>query len=264
MRQTVITQRERKTLVRHYLKEIEKQLQSCDVEHLQYFSGKLTVHNLKLLEKFLELDFEYSQSTERVYLRDAPYSYIDLDDIDLPEIVKCIAIEGKTVQDYIDETGYKFDIIHIPDVTVEYPNLLSVFNCHVDYVRYKKENKQYLLTTGEELRKDREITINMADISMLVSKTEMVMEEVPLSPPHKRFGIRSTKPIVLPYAGPQLAGMDDAKWYRWTDELKHRVVPMALQTIVDAITRVANNHAGITTTELIKIMKEEEHAIELE
>lgn len=264
MQQTAITKRERKTLVRYYLKEIEKQLQNDTVEHLQYFNGQLTVHNLKLLEKFLELDFEYSQSTERIYLRDTPYSYIDLDDIDLPEIVKCIEIDGKNVQDYIDETGYKFDIIHIPDVTVEYPNLSSVFNCHVDYVRYKKENKQYLLTTGEELRKDREITINMADISMLVSKTEMVMEEVLLSPPHKRFGITWTKPVVLPYAGPQLAGVDDVKWYRWTEELKHRVIPIALQTIADAVTCVASNHAGITTTELINMMKEEEHAIKLE
>ena len=264
MQQTTITKRERKTLVQYYLKEIEKQLQSDEVEHLQYFSGKLTIHNLTLLEKFLELDFECSQSTGRVYLRDAPDSYIDLDDVDLPEIVKCIDINGKNLQDYIDETGYKFDAIHIPSVTVEYPNLSRVFDCHVDYVRYKKENKQYLITTGEELRKKREIIINMADISMLVSKTEMVMEEVPLLPPHKRFGIRATKPIVLPYAGPQLAGVDDAKWYRWTEELKYRVVPAALQVISDAVTCVANTHAGITTTELINMMKEEEHAIKLE
>ena len=90
MTQTTITKRERKTLVHYYLKEIEKQLQDDSVEHLQYFNGKLTVHNLKSLEKFLELDFEYSQSTERIYLRDAPYSYIDLDDIDSPDVVKCI------------------------------------------------------------------------------------------------------------------------------------------------------------------------------
>ena len=264
MQQTTITKRERKTLVRYYLKEIEKQLQEDTVEHLQYLNGKLTVHNLKSLEKFLELDFEYSQSTERIYLRDTPYSYIDLDDIDLLEFVKCIDIDGKNVQDYIDETGYKFDIIHIPDVTVEYPNLSSVFNCHVDYLRYKKENKQYLLTTGEELRKDREVTINMTDVSALVSRDEMIREDVLLAPPHKRFGIAWTKPIVLPYAGPQLAGVDDAKWYRWTEELKHRVVPTALQVICDAVTCVANTHAGITTVELIKMMKEEENAIKLE
>lgn len=264
MQQTTITKRERKTLVKYYLKEIEKQLRTDDVTHLQYFSGKLTVQSLKLLEKFLELDFEYGQATDRVYLRDIPYSYIDLDDTDLPVIVGCITLDGKNLRDYIDETGYKFDIIHIPSVTVEYPNLSRVFNCHVDYVRYKKENKQYLITTGEELRKKREITIDMADISMLVSKTEMVMEEVPLLPPHKLFGIRATKPIVLPYAGPQLAGVDDAKWYRWTEELKHRVIPMALQVITDAIAYVANNHPGITTSELINMMKEEENAIKLE
>lgn len=264
MQQSTITRRERKTLMQYYLKEIEKKLHADNVTHLQYFSGKLTIHNLTLLEKFLKLDFECSQSTGRVYLRNAPYSYIDLDDVDLPEIVKYIDIDGKNLQNYIDETGYEFDIIHVPEVTVEYPNLSSVFNCHVDYVRYKKENKQYLITTGEELRKKREITIDMADISMLVSKTETVMEEVPLLPPHKRFGIRVTKPIVLPYAGPQLAGVDDAKWYRWTEELKHRVIPMALQVITDAIVCVANNHAGITTTELINMMKEEEDAIKLE
>lgn len=92
MQQTAITKRERKTLVQYYLKEIEKRLQNDTVEHLQYFNGQLTVHNPKLLEKFLELDFEYSQSTGRIYLRDAPYSYIDIDDIDLPDVVKCIAI----------------------------------------------------------------------------------------------------------------------------------------------------------------------------
>lgn len=39
---------------------------------------------------------------------------------------------------------------------------------------------------------------------------------------------------------------------------------MALQVISDTVTYVANNHAGITTTELIKMMKEEDHAIKLE
>ena len=145
MQQTTITRRERKTLVQYYLKEIETQLHADNVTHLQYFNGKLTIHNLTLLEKFLELDFEYSQSTGRVYLRDIPHSYIDLDDIDLPEIVKCIDIDGKNLQDYIDETGYKFDMIHIPSVTVEYPNLSRVFNCHVDYVRYKKKINNILL-----------------------------------------------------------------------------------------------------------------------
>ena len=229
-----------------FLNEIQKQLKPYTISHTNYFDGELTITNLETIADLIKLEFEHSAATNRIYLCDVPNSQVALNEQDLPKFIKCINLDGKNMQDIIDETGYAFTIITQPILEIVFENLGHILSFQIDYVNYKKSGHEYLLTDIDE---DSKYTISNEEYATLVSKTETVYEDIPYSPKFLNY---------LQYEGPQLAGVDDAKWYDWEYKLRNTVIGLAYEQINEVISDIAHNHSGITVDELIEQLDRKE------
>ena len=248
MKQSALSQKEQEVLKRYFLNEIQKQLQPYVISNTDYFDGELTITNLEQIADHIKLEFEHSTATNRIYLRDIPNSRVALNEQDLPEFIKCINLDGKNMQDIVNETGHTFTVITQPVVKITFENLGYILNFQIDYVNYKKSGHEYLITDIDENSK---YTISNEEYATLVSKTETVYEDIPYSPKFLNY---------LQYEGPQLAGVDDAKWYDWEYKLRNTVIGLAYEQINEVISDIAHNHSGIAVDELIEQLDRKEPA----
>ena len=246
MKQSSLSQKEQDVLKQYFLNEIQKQLQPYTITHTDYFDGELTITNLEKITNCIKLEFEHSITTNRIYLRDIPNSQVALNEQDLPEFIKCINLDGKNMQDIVNETGHAFTVITQPVVEITFENLGYILNFQIDYVNYKKSGHEYLITDIDENSK---YTISNEEYATLVSKTETVYEDIPYSPKFLNY---------LQYEGPQLAGVDDTKWYDWEYKLRNTVIGLAYEQINEVISDIAHNHSGITVDELIEQLNRKE------
>lgn len=251
MKQSSLSQKEQDVLKQCFLKEIQKQLQPYTLSHTNYFDGELTITNLETITDLISLEFEHSAATNRIYLRDIPYSQVALNETDLPEFIKCLNLDSKNVQDIIDETGYTFTIITQPTVEIEFPMLGGLGELKLDYVHYKQSGcKYFACNDGENWSKDdNKRNVSEENRATLASKMKPVDETIPYS----RYS-----PFSLRYHGPQLAGVDDPKWYNWEYELRNTVIGLAYEQINEIISNMAQNHSGITADELIEQLDRKE------
>lgn len=246
MKQSALSQKEQDVLKQYFLKEIQKQLQPYTISHTNYFDGELTITNLEQIEDYIKLEFEHSAATNRIYLCDVSASQVALNEQDLPEFIKCINLNGKNMQDIIDETGYTLSVITQPVVEVAFENLGHTLSYQMDYVNYKESGQEYFLTDIDD---DSKYTISNKKYATLTSKTETVYEEVPFTPKYMDY---------LQYDGPQLAGVDDSKWYNWEYKLRNTVIGLTCEQINSVISNIAHTHSGITVTELINQLERKE------
>lgn len=246
MKQSALSQKEQEVLKQYFLKEIQKQLQPYVISHTDYFDGELTITDLEQIADCIKLEFEHSAATNRIYLCDIPNSRVALNEQDLPEFVKCISLDGKNLQDIIDETGYAFTTITQPTVEIEFPMLGGIGNLKLDYIHYKKCGQKYFVN---DARDNDKYTISHEKRATLTSKTKIVEETIYHSQMYRGL---------LYYQGPQLAGVDDSKWYDWEYKLRNTVIGLVYEQINDAISNIARNHSGITIDELIKQLDRKE------
>lgn len=248
MKQSTLSQKEQDVLKQYFLNEIQKQLQPYTISHTDYFDGELTITNLETIADLIKLEFEHSAATNRIYLRD---SQLNLDESDLPEFVKCINLDSKNMQNIIDETGYAFTIITQPTVEIEFPMLGGIGNLKLDYVHYKQSGCKYFACDDDEnwSKDGNKRIVSEENRTALVSKIKPVDETIPYS----RYS-----PFSLHYHGPQLAGVDDAKWYDWEYKLRNTVIGLAYEQINEVLSNIARNHSGITIEELLQQLDRKE------
>lgn len=241
MKQSTLSQKEQDVLKQYFLKEIQKQLQPYTISHTNYFDGELTITNLETIANLIKLEFEHSAATNRIYLRD---SQLNLDESDLPEFVKCINLDGKNMQNIIDETGYAFTVITQPTVEIEFPMLGGIGNLKLDYVHYKQSGCKYFACDDSEnwSKDDNKRIVSEENRTTLVSNMKPVDETIPYS----RYS-----PFSLHYHGPQLAGVDDTKWYDWEYELRNTVIGLTYEQINEVISNIVHKHPGVTIESLI-------------
>jgi hypothetical protein len=251
MQQSALSQKEQDVLKQYFLKEIQKQLKPYAINHTNYFDGELTITNLETIANLIKLEFEHSAATNRIYLRDVPNSQVALNEQNLPKFVKCLNLDGKNMHDIIDETGYAFTIITQPTVEIEFPMLGGIGNLKLDYVHYKQSGcKYFACDDGENWSKDDNKRIVSEETrATLASKIRPVDETIPYS----RYS-----PFSLHYHGPQLAGVDDAKWYDWEYKLRNTVIGLAYEQINEVLSNIARICPGITVTELIEQLDRKE------
>lgn len=244
MKQSTLSQKEQEVLKQYCLKEIQKQLQPYVISHTDYFDGELTITNLEQIADCIKLEFEHSAATNRIYLRDVPNSQVALNEQDLPEFVKCLNLDGKNMHDIIDETGYAFTIITQPTVEIEFPMLGGIGNLKLDYVHYKQSGcKYFACDDGENWSKDDNKRIVSEETrATLASKIRPVDETIPYS----RYS-----PFSLHYHGPQLAGVDEAKWYDWEYKLRNTVIGLAYEQINEVISKPARASRAVRLFKII-------------
>lgn len=245
MKQSTLSQKEQEVLKQYFLKEIQKQLQPYTISHTNYFDGELTITDLGTIADLIKLEFEHSAATNRIYLRDIPDSQVALNEQDLPEFIKCINLDGKNMQDIINETGYAFTTVTQPTVEIEFPMLGGIGNLKLDYSHYKQSGCKYFACDDDEdcTKDDIERIVSEENRASLVSKMKPVDETIPYS----RYS-----PFSLHYHGPQLAGVEDPKWYDWEYELRNTVIGLVYEQINEIISDIAHNHSGVTIESLIE------------
>ena len=245
MKQSTLSQKEQEVLKQYFLKEIQKQLKPYTISHTNYFDGELTITNLEQIADCIKFEFEHSAATNRIYLCDTPNSQAVLNEEDLPEFVKCLNLDGKNMHDIIDETSYEFTVITQPTVEIEFPMLGGIGELKLDYAHYKQSGcKYFACDDGENWSKDDNKRIVSEETrATLASKIKPVDETIPYS----RYS-----PFSPHYHGPQLAGVDDPKWYSWEYELRNTVIGLAYEQINEIISDITHNHPGITVDELIE------------
>ena len=253
MKQSTLSQKEQEVLKQYFLKEIQKQLKPYTISHTNYFDGELTITNLEQIADCIKFEFEHSAATNRIYLCDTPNSQAVLNEQDLPEFIKCINLDGKNMQDIVNETGYAFTIITQPVVEIEFPMLGGIGNLKLDYIHHKQSGcKYFACDDGENWTKDdNKRIVSEENHATLVSKMKPVDKTIPYS----RYS-----PFSLHYHGPQLAGVDDAKWYDWDYKLRNTVIGLTCEQINEAIANIARTHPGITVAELINQLDRKEPA----
>lgn len=251
MKQSTLSQKEQDVLKQYFLKEIQKQLQPYTISHTDYFDGELTITDLKKIANCIKLEFEHSAATNRIYLRGIPNSQVALNEQDLPEFIKCINLDGKNMQAIIDETGYTFTVITQPVVEIEFPMLGGLGELKLDHIHYKQSGCKYFACDDNEnwSKNDNKRIVSEENHATLVSKMKPVDETIPYS----RYS-----PFSLHYHGPQLAGVDDPKWYEWVYKLRNTVIGLAYEQINEAISDIARIHSGITAPELIEQLDRKE------
>ena len=251
MKQSALSQKEQDVLKQYFLKEIQKQLQPYTISHTNYFDGELTITNLETIADLIKLEFEHSAATNRIYLCDVPASQVALNESGLPEFIKCINLNDKNMQDIINKTGYVFTIITQPTVEIEFPMLGSIGELNLDYIHYKQSGcKYFACDDGENWSKDNNKRIVSEESrATFASKIKPVDETIPYS----RYS-----PFSLHYHGPQLAGVDDPKWYDWEYELRNTIIGLAYEQINEVISDIAHNHPGITVNKLIEQLDRKE------
>lgn len=251
MKQSTLSQKEQEVLKQYFLKEIQKQLKPYTISHTNYFDGELTITNLETIADLIKLEFEHSAATNHIYLRDIPNSQVALNESDLPEFIKCLNLDSKNMQDIIDETGYAFIVITQPVVEIEFPMLGGIGNLKLDYVHYKQSECKYFACDDDEnwSKNNNKHIVSEENRATIVSKMKPVDETIPYS----RYS-----PFSLHYHGPQLAGVDDAKWYDWEYKLRNTVIGLAYEQINEVISDIAHNQSGIAIDELIEQLDRKE------
>ena len=251
MKQSSLSQKEQDVLKQYFLKEIQKQLKPYKISHTNHFDGELTITNLETIADLIKLEFEHSATTNRIYLCDIPDSRVALNEQDLPKFIKCINLDDKNMQDIIDGTGYAFTVITQPTVEIEFPTLGGIGNLKLDYVHYKQSECKYFACDDDEnwSKDDNKRIVSEENRATLVSKMKPVDETIPYS----RYS-----PFSLHYHGPQLAGVDDPKWYSSEYELRNTVIGLAYEQINEIISNITHNHPGITVDELIEQLNRKE------
>ena len=251
MKQSALSQKEQDILKQYFLKEIQKQLQPYTISHTNYFDGELTITDLGTITDLIKLEFEHSAATNRIYLRDVPNSQVALNEQDLPEFIKCINLDNKNMQDIIDETGYAFTIITQPTVEIEFPMLGGIGNLNLNYIHYKQSGCKYFACDDSEnwSKDDNKRIVSEENRATLVLKMKPVDETIPYS---------WYSPFSLHYHGPQLAGVEDPKWYDWEYELRNTVIGLAYEQINEIISNIAQNHPGVTIESLIEQLDRKE------
>lgn len=251
MKESSLSQKEQDVLKQYFLKEIQKQLQPYTISHTNYFDSELTITNLETIADLIKLEFEHSAVTNRIYLRDIPNSQVALNEQDLPEFIKCINLDGKNMQNIVNETGYAFTIITQPVVEIEFPMLGGIGNLKLDYIHHKQSGcKYFACDDGENWTKDDNKRIVSEETrATLASRIKPVDETIPYS----RYS-----PFSLHYHGPQLAGVDDPKWYDWEYELRNTVIGLAYEQINEVLSNIARHHPGVTIENLIERLDRKE------
>lgn len=251
MKQSALSQKEQDVLKQYFLKEIQKQLKPYKISHTNYFDGELTITNLETIADLIKLEFEHSAATNRIYLRDIPNSQVVLNEQDLPKFIKCLNLDSKNMQDIINETGYAFTVITQPTVEIEFLMLGGIGNLKLDYVHYKQSGCKYFACDDSEnwSKDDNKRIVSEETRATLASRIKPVDETIPYS----RYS-----PFSLHYHGPQLAGVDDAKWYDWEYELRNTVIGLAYEQINEVISDIAHNHSDIAVDQLIEQLDRKE------
>lgn len=152
MTEKQLSQKEKDLLVTHYLNKMSQYLRPFPISLGKFFKGEVSIDSALPFRNVLNLGVEVSDITQRIY----PFSNKHLENLQssglnaaiyyFESIIPVIKIDGKPLQEIIDETGYQLKLVEDPVARVVSNGLFARLTVQRDWLGdVDKTKKEYVL-----------------------------------------------------------------------------------------------------------------------
>lgn len=269
MTEKQLSQKENDLLVTHYLNKMSQYLKPFPISLGKFFKGEVSIDSALPFRNILNLGVEVSDVTQRIY----PFSNEHLENLQrsglnaaiyyFESIIPAIKIDGKPLQEIIDETGYQLKFIEDPVARVVSNGLFARLTVQRDWLEDVIEGVQgqdfdtlpfgcaYLEDVIE--RGKLALTTSNGDFKKWVIRKGM-----------KVFGIHVKKEFSYTFYAHELAGVKDAKWFEWVKEFEDILLPSVLSALSFAFLQMYKESTFLTMDDLLEFANKEKVSLSAE
>lgn len=262
MTEKQLSQKENDLLVTHCLNKMSQYLRTFPISLGKFFKGEVTIASALPFRNVLNLGVDVSDVTQRIY----PFSNEHLENLQrsgvnaaihyFESIILAIKIDGKPLQEIIDETGYQLKLIESPVARVVSSNLFHKLTVQRGWLEDVIEGTQgqdfaslpFSYTYLEDVITNKELALTTGNGSF---------EKWVLYKGVKLFGVQVKKELSYTFYKPELAGVEDTKWFEWVEELKTILLPCVLNELSFAFLQMYKEWTSLTMEDLLELTNQE-------
>lgn len=262
MTEKQLSQKEKDLLVTHYLNKISQYLRPFPISLGKFFKGEVSIDSAFPFRNVLNLGVEVSDITQRIY----PFSNKHLENLQssglnaaiyyFKSIIPVIKIDGKPLQEIIDETGYQLKLVEDPVARVVSNGLFARLTVQRDWLEDVIEGVQerdfdtlpFGRTYLEDVVARRKLALTTGNGGF---KKWVIRKGV------KLFGIDVKKELSYTFYAHELAGSKDAKWFEWVKEFEDILLPCILNELSFAFLQMYKESTPLTMEELLELTNKE-------
>lgn len=262
MTEKQLSQKENDLLVTYCLNEMSRYLRTFPISLGKFFKGEVTIDSALPFRNVLNLGVEVSDVTQRIY----PFSNEHLENLQrsgvnaaihyFDSIIPVIKIDGKPLQEIIDETGYQLKLVEDPVARVVSNGLFARLTVQRDWLENIIEGVQerdfdtlpFGRTYLEDVVARRKLALTTGNGGF---KKWVIRKGV------KLFGIHVKKELSYLFYAHELAGVKDVKWFEWVKEFEDILLPCILSELSFAFLQMYKESTPLTMEELLELTNKE-------
>lgn len=262
MAEKQLSQKENDLLVTHYLNKMSQYLRPFPISLGKFFKGEVTIDSALPFRNVLNLGVEVSDATQRIYpflnkhLETLQQSGVNAAIHYFESIIPAIKIDGKPLQEIIDETGYQLKLIENPVVRVISNSLFSRLVVQRDWLESVIEGVQ-----GQDFDT---LPFGCAYLEDVVARRTLALttgnesfEKWVVRKGVKLFGVQVKKELSYTFYAHELAGLKDAKWFEWVEEFEDILLPSVLSALSVAFLQMYKESVSLTMEDLLELTNKE-------
>lgn len=262
MAEKQLAQKENDLLVTHYLNKMSQYLRPFPISLGKFFRGEVSIDSALPFRNILNLGVEFSDATQRIY----PFSNKHLETLQrsglnaaisyFESIIPAIKIDGKPLQEIIDETGYQLKLIESPVVRVVSNSLFARLTDQRDWLEAVVE--------GVQEQEFDTLPFGCAYLEDVVTRRALALttgngsfEKWVVRKGVNLFGVYVKKELSYTFYAHEIAGLKDAKWFEWVKEFEDILLPCVLSELSFAFLQMYKESTPLTTEDLLELTNKE-------
>lgn len=262
MAEKQLSQKENDLLVTYCLNKMSRYLRTFPISLGKFFKGEVSIDSALPFRNVLNLGVEVSDVTQRIY----PFSNEHLENLQrsgvndaihyFDSIIPAIKIDGKPLQEIIDETGYQLKLIESPVVRVVSVSLFTRLTVQKDWLESVIEGVQ-----GQDFET---LPFGCTYLKDVVSRRTLALttgngsfEKWVVRKGVKLFGVHVKKELSHTFYAHELAGVKDAKWFEWVEEFETILLPCVLSELSFAFLQMYKEWTPLTMEDLLELTNKE-------
>lgn len=266
MTEKQLSQKEKDLLVTHYLNKMSRYLRTFPISLGKFFKGEVSIGSALPFRNVLNLGVEISDVTQRIY----PFSNKHLETLQssglnaaihyFESIIPTIKIDGKPLQEIIDETGYQLKLVESPAARVVSNSLFARLTVQRDWL----EN----VIEGVQERDFDTLPFGCAYLEDVVARKKLALttgsgsfKKWVVRKGVRLFGVHVKKELSYTFYAHELAGVKDAKWFEWVWEFENILLPCILSELSFAFLQMYKESAPLTVDDLLELTNKEESSL---
>lgn len=262
MTEKQLSQKEKDLLVTHYLNKMSQYLRPFPISLGKFFKGEVSIDSALPFRNVLNLGVEVSDITQRIF----PFSNKHLENLQssglnatiyyFESIIPTIKIDGKPLQEIIDETGYQLKLVEDPVARVVSSNLFNKLAVERSFLEDIIEGKQ------EQDFRTLPFSCTCLDFALTRKKLALTtgngsFKKWVIRKGVKLFGIDVKKELSYTFYAHELAGLKDAKWFEWVKEFEDILLPCILNELSFAFLQMYKKSTPLTSEDLLELTNKE-------